>query len=816
MDLATTGRLTERDTTNLNSWAKSNTKKLTETLKVCWDSAPCPFSRAVRFLKISKQKKRTGSLPHYVITSLKQWTQNHKEYNVPLDAKQSIIDMLCDFQVSSSKELIFLFELHLPDLSLVKRHIESSYQKEDYFSVVLLINTLNLHSEEYTEHLMIPILVCNQHDWVEKYMDNCVQAQHHILSLTDHWLVHGVDTMRFRRISGVFTNAKSMKKLLTRWQEKYTTSEQSFDLPNLRRSKLLAQIKFLFYRYYSQKAISVGAMEDLVLKYIGNDMTLCEEVVSVLKYEMRDYTHAEKLQSIVSRMQSGRFYRDTIWSESEEDYANDNDYLSLGVANSCVIMINNLDDLSRCEQELHNMTGVTDNDVKPIGFDAEWATTVTSGKDALALLQLATYHKVFLIDVYCFRNAGVMQLLGAFVARLFSSERLLMIGFGCAGDMKIFNTEFVRVMPTQPKNLFDIIKVRDIDTRYNLLPSNGASNIAVGKKLVGLSKLVYDTLGKCLDKREQISDWERRPLRPKQVLYAAIDAFCLIQVYTELNRRLLDSGLSDNKSLFAIINEAEKAAKLKKSAKKSKSPQKKEKKKNINSEEAATDTSTRPSLPAKNVRVICDLMLAGLCKVLRNLGIDAVEREANKTIDHTIALATKEDRYILSSGNPYEQFRANYIPDKCVCVGQNYKSNEQAVRLINFLNIKVTETDVFSRCPVCNHDRFLILSNDQMQIVWDRQRVIQSAAARDVEAKSDDRMIRTIQTDDGKKADNSVCLRMQDLMICSDGWALTSLKLEFPLKPEVLFCCSYCGKVYWEGKHDKSIKETFKDILISE
>lgn len=38
----------------------------------------------------------------------------------------------------------------------------------------------------------------------------------------------------------------------------------------------------------------------------------------------------------------------------------------------------------------------------------------------------------------------------------------------------------------------------------------------------GLSLLVRHVLGKPLDKREQLSNWEKRPLREEQILYAGL------------------------------------------------------------------------------------------------------------------------------------------------------------------------------------------------------------------------------------------------------------------------------------------------------
>ena len=85
----------------------------------------------------------------------------------------------------------------------------------------------------------------------------------------------------------------------------------------------------------------------------------------------------------------------------------------------------------------------------------------------------------------------------------------------------------------------------------------------------GLGLLVQECFGKPLDKSQQLSDWERRPLKPEQIYYAgtfmytyccqyiivwylpiALDAFCLLEVYEYLKKRALAISVDFNTKPF--------------------------------------------------------------------------------------------------------------------------------------------------------------------------------------------------------------------------------------------------------------------------
>lgn len=75
-------------------------------------------------------------------------------------------------------------------------------------------------------------------------------------------------------------------------------------------------------------------------------------------------------------------------------------------------------------------------------------------------------------------------------------------------------------------------------------------------KGMALGNLVQLCVGKKLDKSNQFSNWENRPLRQEQRLYAALDAYCLIEIYDVIQRQCEKAGIHFNELINCFLNES--------------------------------------------------------------------------------------------------------------------------------------------------------------------------------------------------------------------------------------------------------------------
>ncbi|GBG88387.1 hypothetical protein CBR_g47086 [Chara braunii] len=160
-----------------------------------------------------------------------------------------------------------------------------------------------------------------------------------------------------------------------------------------------------------------------------------------------------------------------------------------------------------------------------IGMDCEWRASHIKGEPQrkTSVLQLATLEHVFLIDLIDLSAAAEgTEALQQFVSWIFQAPHVLKLGYGMRSDL----TRLAQSYPEIPgfrrcERVLDLYDFAGLHVRG------------------GLSALSEVCLGLPLDKRWQMSDWEKRPLSQNQLEYAALDALSVTHIF----KALLTKGL---------------------------------------------------------------------------------------------------------------------------------------------------------------------------------------------------------------------------------------------------------------------------------
>ena len=166
-------------------------------------------------------------------------------------------------------------------------------------------------------------------------------------------------------------------------------------------------------------------------------------------------------------------------------------------------------------------------------------------KNRPSTLQIATRDKVFIIETKSLVDTLDDELILKFGELVLFSETLVKLGYGFAQDGKKLANSFPAFKYRFVNFVEDVINMDEIaeecrkinpkifDTPYMTM----ATTASKGPKPKGLSKLTMTCLGKPLDKRECMSNWDNKPLRQAQLNYAALDAFVLIKIHDFIQSR---------------------------------------------------------------------------------------------------------------------------------------------------------------------------------------------------------------------------------------------------------------------------------------
>ncbi|GLE00682.1 hypothetical protein PINS_up009470 [Pythium insidiosum] len=276
----------------------------------------------------------------------------------------------------------------------------------------------------------------------------------------------------------------------------------------------------------------------LALSFVGSDSvlqtTLLHHMIAAGEYEHATYLARERL-GITD------FDADKMASTIEKPFDVHTSLDTLPVHGYLELPLNCGSDIVFCstDTELQEVIShfqldseATDDFDKVVGLDVEWrptstkianSTGVTSTAAVASILQVASDSRVFLIDLLHFHESRF--LFDHVLTPLFESTTHLKVGFGFDSDLKVLHQTF----PEQPvfRQISHFLELATLVQK-----TMGAN---VGNSL---SNATARILGKPLDKRMQLSNWDDRPLSQSQMIYAALDAHCLVQIVKQIRRKI--------------------------------------------------------------------------------------------------------------------------------------------------------------------------------------------------------------------------------------------------------------------------------------
>ncbi|XP_034403080.1 exonuclease mut-7 homolog isoform X2 [Cyclopterus lumpus] len=685
-----------------------------------------------------KQKGRSHTLGLHILMEFQTWMKEHPQVTLSLllehqALQQRALSLMTDTQPSFVDNLIHIYQLNSLDPAILRSNIMKLQALHCYKEAAVLSIKLKLQKELNMVEMCVPLILQNKLAMAEAFVTGHNDLEQQLVTLLDSWChPYFSEEEIYKRFPHFSVTKQGMSqiqpKMLTkhvfRLMEKFHIDQGL--CPNALHKRRLDSLRFLMYKRFVEKSMTDENWSDHVQYVVADDFELQIQLVEMLmkycglhkasQWSLRYNIPKNRLPWSIWEMQqslppeqqqigpSGSA-KPEEWRPSRSHCQN---FYQVPLTKDKVHFVDSPEALRRCRSIVLKEGGI-------IGVDMEWQPTFGCiSTQQVALIQLAVLDQVFLLDLCAngFRHHPDTII---FIQTLFSERNILKLGYGMSGDLKSLIATWHQLIeePLKMEAMLDLLNVHQkIQRRKINRTQNGPQEVLVGKNSAekGLSLLVQQVLGRPLDKTEQMSHWEKRPLRISQIRYAVADAYCLLDVYSALSSNPAYFGLpADLRSISS--SQPEKSGTKKQAhgkeecqgAQRVSPPSSNTEKGLLCGEKCSEDI---PPLPPQQLRVVCDNMLQGLGRYLRCLGVDVIMLE--NTDDHRVAakLAQAEGRFILTCGQPFQSLRSQVGEGRCLSLDCSEKARDQAVRVLRHFNVQLTPSDIFSRCQACNSDQY--------------------------------------------------------------------------------------------------------------
>uniref|UniRef100_A0A1A8B9M7 Exonuclease 3'-5' domain containing 3 n=1 Tax=Nothobranchius kadleci TaxID=1051664 RepID=A0A1A8B9M7_NOTKA len=818
-----------------------------------------------------KQMGRSHTLGYHILREFQTWIKERPQVNMSSFTEQQAValqrralSLMTDTQPAVMDSLISIYRLKSLDPSISRLQVIRLQALKCYKEAAVLSVKLELQEDLNTEEMIVPLILQDKLPLAELFVKGHKQLEQQLVTLLDSWCQpsFSVEDIRKRfphlRLSKHQTaqiQPKMLTKSVLRLMEKFKMDPKL--CPNALHKRRLDTLRYLMYRTFVEKGMTEENWVDHVQNVVADDLELQVHLVEMLvkycsvqkasQWSLRYNIPRNRLpfgvwetqQSLPPDLQqiySNNSAEDEEW---EPPPSHRQKFYQVPLTKDKVHLVGSLEALRRCRSIVLKGGGV-------VGVDMEWQPMFgCNSTQKVALVQLAVLHQVFLLDL-CAEEFCQHSELTDFIRLLFSDPSILILGYGMAGDLRCLSANWPELSeePLKMNGILDLLTVHQKIQRTKVSQvQNGSKEVLVGEDCAekGLSLLIQQVLGKPLDKTEQMSNWEKRPLRISQIRYAVADAYCLLDVYSVLSSNPKCFGLpadlrsvsSGQSTMSKEKKQKEKQGKMTKQALGEEecqgaqrvSPSSSDLEKGLLCGKMPSEDPP-PALPPQQLRVVCDNMLQGLGRYLRCLGVDVVMLE--NTDDHRVAakLAQAEGRVILTCGQPYQTLRSQVGEGRCLSLDCSEKAKDQAVRVLRHFNIQPTPGDIFSRCQACNSDQYVEVPRADMIRLLKEKGYLQDSGdptlekfCQQEEQELDDTLTPAVTPEPPRYAAQCRWASLSGLdrdTLTFPGGSPIQLHTVPPAllqRIPLFYVCTRCGKVFWEGSHFSRVLSLFQEVL---
>ncbi|OQR77649.1 putative exonuclease mut-7-like, partial [Tropilaelaps mercedesae] len=465
-------------------------------------------------------------------------------------SNKSLLDLTCKtYQIDRSCAEIF------------RPVVTDLIAKRFFVEAASVVNQLGLR-EEFVESLAIPLMLLEKIPLLEACLEGLPNVQRAVIRGFDYIFEDSNKVQGIIKKFGLKTDKKGdqhlwkmMSKLMTRLLKKYSLPA---DLcPRLQLSRNRITLRYMLHKKYRDRDVAESSWREMVYDQVSGFRALHSELMrELINYDDVRTAHyfAAKFrwprhQWPVRLLEYVRSLPPGASSPLDENDAGNNNhkehderagsYLQLNLRSDQINMVQTREAFQTAMELLAQ--------APLIGIDAEWKPAMGFMQQTrLSLLQMATHDKALLFDVLALKDVVPKDDWENFFQSVFDNAEITILGYGLAEDL--LKLERLTTVPIVSRNLVDLHSVQAVlsISRPDLMAPKGPSRTGAQQtQNTGLSRLTQTLLGYPLDKAEQCSDWENRPLRTTQINYAALDAHCLLMCWDELMSRCKPENLME-------------------------------------------------------------------------------------------------------------------------------------------------------------------------------------------------------------------------------------------------------------------------------